>query len=412
MTPTVSFFPTTSPANSGEAIISAPAAGKNSADAPFSRVLDRAVRETPNRKNNKSAATERPAPKESKSAAPDKTAAAETNLESTPRPPRVKNSKRDREDSENPACASNTAAPTTPTPPPEQPVCTKEKSTPETVEATAIEGQSAEGETATPGSTSLLTTATETSESSGLDLASLITTPEATNAEAVSLLNTITPTATKEVSGAALNTPEPTASELPALPVSDSLAPVTTEAEISLDPTQLSAPLSSLENLVPPTTTPLAATSAKSAAVAVSGNTSEVSPTTATMTVAAATGATDAPDTTPEELRRSVRAARRARLEALETPAGTGGAKSSETMKTVIKKEELAGSAEQFLPVSSPQALSALRNLPGELNRKVGAALTGSEALEAAAKTSAGVAHGDTPAARIPRFCPSAPLIR
>jgi hypothetical protein len=48
----------------------------------------------------------------------------------------------------------------------------------------------------------------------------------------------------------------------------------------------------------------------------------------------------------PEAARQAARAARRFRSETLENAAGIGGAKSNETMKNVIKKEELAGLAQ------------------------------------------------------------------
>ncbi len=409
MTPTVSFLPMTSPAHSGEAKVAAPSAEKNSADAPFSRLLDHAVRENPGRKNHKPAPSERPATKETKSGVTDKTEPAETKLESAPRPLRVKNNKRDREDPEGLASAGTATAPAPLTPPPEKPIAANATPDVETTVVAPVADQSAEGEAPAAPSEPTLTTATETPARSGLELTGLIPTAESAEPEAVSLLNTLSQTATPEVSPAELNALESTSAEPPALPMGDAFAPMasdvmvtTTPAEIPLEQFQDSVPLSPPEDLAPPTNTSataIAATAAKSAAISAGPETTAASPTPATPVVTAAVVASTAtadPATLPEELRRSVRAVRRARLEGLETPAGTGGAKSSETMKTVIKKEELAGGTEQFLPVSSPNALSALRNLPGELNRTAGAPLAGTEALEAAAKTSASAAHSAT----------------
>ena len=410
MTPTVSFFPMTSPSNSGEAKVAAPSAEKNSADAPFSRMLDHAVRENPGRKNNKPAPTERPAPKESKPAVADKTGQAETKLESAPRPARVKNNKRDREDTEGLASAGNAIPLATPTPPPEKPIATNATSDAETTAVAAVEGQCAEGEVPATTSEPTLTTAAETPARSSLNLTGLIPTTEPADPEEVSLLTTISQPVTPEVSSAALSALESTAAEPPALQMGDAFASMssavmvtTTPAEIPLEQSQDAAPLLPPEDLpksTAPTATAIAATSAKSAAVSAGPETTTANPTPAapvmTAVAVAAGTATAEPATMPEELPRSVRAVRRARLEGLETPAGTGGAKSSETMKTVIKKEELAGGTEQFLPVSSPNALSALRNLPGELNRNAGTPLAGTEALEAAAKTSASAAHSAT----------------
>jgi hypothetical protein len=86
----------------------------------------------------------------------------------------------------------------------------------------------------------------------------------------------------------------------------------------------------------------------------------------------------------PEESRRVVRAARQARVEMAENPAGIGVAKTTATMKTAIKKEEIAGSALQFLPSSPGSDLPLGRNLPGSLPRRVSAVATGLATLDSA----------------------------
>jgi hypothetical protein len=78
--------------------------------------------------------------------------------------------------------------------------------------------------------------------------------------------------------------------------------------------------------------------------------------------------ATTAKEFTPptDDARRVSRAARRAWAEALENARGIGGAKSMETMKTAIKKEEIAGLGQQFLPGTASGPGASLTNLPGE----------------------------------------------
>lgn len=398
MTATVSFLPMPSPQNAGEAKVTTPAAEKNSAAAPFSRMLDHAVRETPGRKN-KPAQSERPAPKESKAASTDKTDRAETKLESQPRQPRVKSSKRDREEADPLAGAGSVTAPATPMPP-EEPVAANVDSGDAPVTATAADGQGADGETAVPASEAMLKASDKTTAGSGLDVTALITPTESVT-EDNSLLNSLTPATTTAFSSAESSAVGSKSAEPPLLQTGTEFNPAITDAtttaltEISLEQSQIGSP----KNFIPPTFTPdagLATTTAKSAAVT---EVAEAGPTPAATVppaaVAAAEGPSATPDSVPEELRRSVRAVRRARLEALEAGAGIGSAKSSETMKTATKKEELAGGAEQFLPVSSPTALSALRNLPGELNRKVAGQVSALDATDVA-KTTAAPAHGAT----------------
>lgn len=101
----------------------------------------------------------------------------------------------------------------------------------------------------------------------------------------------------------------------------------------------------------------------------------------------------------PDEARQAARAARRFRTEAPENAGGIGGAKSSETMKNVIKKEELAGAAQQILPGSSATPVSALTNLPGEARRLVVSLNSGAEALQAAGKTSPAPVRADVASA-------------
>lgn len=97
----------------------------------------------------------------------------------------------------------------------------------------------------------------------------------------------------------------------------------------------------------------------------------------------------------PEEARLVARAARRFRAETLENVDGIGGAKSSETMKTVIKKEELAGVTQQLLPGSSATPVSTLTNLPGEPRRLISAANPGGEALQVIGKVSPAPVRAD-----------------
>lgn len=88
----------------------------------------------------------------------------------------------------------------------------------------------------------------------------------------------------------------------------------------------------------------------------------------------------------PEEARRAVRAAQSSWAETLEKARGIGGAKSSETMKTAIKKEEVAGVAQQILPGQAPVTVSTLPTLPGETRRGSIGAVASVESLHLTGK--------------------------
>lgn len=430
MTARVSFFPTPTPQSAGEATVPAPAAETKSAAAPFSRMLDHAVRDNPSR-NQKPVRSDRAATKEAKPRSTDTTDHTEAKAESESRPARVKSGKRDQETAENQNLADtcSTTAPVAPKPTEE----TAAKVEAEASAATAVapEGQEAEGKVATTSgetarTTTKLPTSAETPASAGLDVSALMTPVEATDAEAVSLLNTLTPATVTEGSNAAPNTAE---TNKAAAALMQTAAATETEIAETAFTTPVEIPLeqaavTELQNFSAPPSSPttnsieaaniavatefspaniatdsgLATTAAQSAAT-LTKPTGSADVTVSSATAAVATSASVASATTtsaPEDVRRSVRAARLARLEGLETAAGTGGAKSSATMKTAIKKEEIAGNAEQFLPVASPNALSALRNLPGDLNRAATGQFSSLNGIEAAGSTNATAPGTDT----------------
>ncbi len=398
MTATVSFFPLPTPQNSTGANTPAPAAGKSSFDAPFSRMLDHAVRENPARKN-KPAPPERPSARSAKATADTKSDRAERKLESESRAARVKDNKREREAAESLASACSVAVPTTPTP--EEPTVSEGEVVGEAVRVATGMGTTA-AEVGSVGKAGTATTASDPNTAIGdaakakseMNLAGLLTPTEAEAAAGTSP-SAVGSTASDEItaSAAVLNTDglDGTASLVaptnnPADAVMSDLTAVS-PVEISVDQTQVAGtetpgPAMATE-LSSPANTPEASVIQSAGGDAATEIFTLSDGTGSTAAALAASGANEAALAAPEEVRRSVRAVRRARLEAMENAAGMGGAKSSETMKTAIKKEELAGGTEQFLPVSSPNALSALRNLPGELNRR----LTGpaSAALESAA---------------------------
>jgi hypothetical protein len=102
---------------------------------------------------------------------------------------------------------------------------------------------------------------------------------------------------------------------------------------------------------------------------------------------------------TSDEARRMARAVRRSLAEARENADGTGAAKISETMKTAIKKEEVAGLNQQMLPGSASAAVSTLSNLPGEARLGASAGLLTVDALNAAARLSPAPVRSDLSAA-------------
>ena len=89
------------------------------------------------------------------------------------------------------------------------------------------------------------------------------------------------------------------------------------------------------------------------------------------------------------------RAARRAWTDSLENARGIGAAKISETMKTAIKKEEIAGVAQQILPGAATVAVSALPTLPGEARRGFASAVSPTDALSLAGKLTTTPARTD-----------------
>jgi hypothetical protein len=391
MTATVSFFPLPAPQSSTAANSPAPAAGKSSSDAPFSRMLDHAVRENPARKN-KPAPPERSAARSAKGGVETKSDRAERKLESESRPARVKDNKHEREAAESLASACSVAAPTTPTP--EEPTVPEGEVVGEAVRVATGLGTTA-AEVGSVGKAGTATTASDPNTAIGdaakanseMNLASLLTPTEAEAAAGTSTTaagSTVSDEITTSAAGSNTDGMDGTESLVaPTHNPADAVMPV----EMPVDQTQVAgtetpAPAIATEP-ISPANTPEASVIQSAAGDAASETSAPSDGTSSPATALAASGANEAAAAAPDEVRRSVRAVRRARQEALENAAGIGGAKSSETMKTAIKKEELAGGTEQFLPVSSPNALSALRNLPGELNRR----LTGpaSTALESAA---------------------------
>lgn len=391
MTATVSFLPLPAAQSSAPANPPAPAAENSSTDAPFSRMLDRAVQEPPSRKN-KTPLSERQNPtrpgaisskqsKQSDQTAPSDEAKSEG--EAAPRQtPRLKSKKSERDEAENLAGACGGTVPTT---------LAKEavaQGEPDgaTNELAAVSNQGSGETVAANTAEPVLATALETTTSNELNPVTLVAPTETGAAETkdqslVAALRPAVPTETPTTK--LLPTENPASKPGDAASISTlELNRADATAPTSGAPEQRQSLITATENEVP-----LTASLADFTPDEISSEPTEMAAPTA------AGAGVEAPDSAPEEIRRSVRAVRRARLEALETAAGIGGAKSSETMKTVAKKEELAGGTEQFLPVSSPNALSALRNLPGELNRKGAGLLSAPDALEAAAKTATLPAH-------------------
>lgn len=112
---------------------------------------------------------------------------------------------------------------------------------------------------------------------------------------------------------------------------------------------------------------------------------------------------------TSEEVRGSVRAARRTLAAAVEKARGIGAAKLSETMKTALKKEEVAGLGQQLLPGSAAMPLAAtILNPAGD--GRVGASV---EALNAAAKISPAPTRADVSGSGdLVELRPTSPLVR
>lgn len=97
----------------------------------------------------------------------------------------------------------------------------------------------------------------------------------------------------------------------------------------------------------------------------------------------------------PETARRLARAARRAWADALENARGIGGAKSTETMKNMVKQEKVAGLGEQILPGLADFSGAGL--LAGETPSRLGhkGEPSVADALLAASKLGASVSRAD-----------------
>lgn len=92
----------------------------------------------------------------------------------------------------------------------------------------------------------------------------------------------------------------------------------------------------------------------------------------------------------PEDARRTTRAARLFRQETADNERGIGGAQPMGTMKTALRKEEIAGGPGQLLPASAT-AVSLATNLSGEARRNAGGAVSSETVLDAGRLTPAPV---------------------
>lgn len=401
MTANISLAAAVMPASSGTAQAAAPVPGPASPQAPFSRMLDHAVRENPTRRD-KPAQPPRPAAKAPKTAMSGRAASADPKPEAAVRPKREDDDKAETKAADQTANPGCVAIPVPPAPV-EAPVATKD--------GTAGEGQELEASDDSasapinPNATSVAVSSTAASTAkAGADTASVTTAnsiaslmtaavvESAGDSGESDLLTTLTPVAADEVASA--NAPSPASSS------AEMQSPSITSLGAEGAPNSASAPHLDPQNLIGSQFTeiaaaagPLTSDALRTASTAVQaqvelqtaatpGATDGTITTGLDQITADAAEAVEATGSTPEDVRRAVRAARRDRSEGAETITGIGGAKSSATMKTALKKEELAGGAEQFLPVSAPNALATVRNLPGELGRRLGGPAAGG--LEAA----------------------------
>lgn len=98
----------------------------------------------------------------------------------------------------------------------------------------------------------------------------------------------------------------------------------------------------------------------------------------------------------PPEARRAVRAARRAAEAVAENPRGTGVAKMDMTMNKTPKQEEIAGLSGQILPSAPIGKVSAMKNLPSEIQRRVTGDVSSLDALNLAARSPGGPARSSS----------------
>ena len=340
------------------------ATARGKAAAPFSSLLERATYQAPERAHH-TAKTTRPRPARTEDP-------QDEGLRSDRRPPMREKSKRDKTTEEHSlagACAVN-GQPVKP----EAPVPSGEAPT-ESSEAEAATTILADGGEATVSIDGVATTTTTDGEATGVPSA-------LTDGE------TVLP-GTEDLA-AALQPGSSTATITN--PISTTPKPVTV-GEVSLPlETDLSA---ATDASVPQPTTPIdlsavpTAASAREAEVLLATSSEIVAGPVAPATVEAVVTTAIA----PEEARRATRAARASWAETLEKASGTGGAKSSETMKTAIKKEEVAGVAQQLLPGAAPVAVSTLPTLPGEARSGALGAVSSAEAINQIGKLTPAPAH-------------------
>lgn len=333
------------------------ATARGKAAAPFSSLLERASH---NAKTTRSR--------------PSRT---EDPLDESPRSdrrPQIRDkSKRDKTAEENSlagACAVN-GQPVKP----EAPVAAGEALT-ESSEAEATPTSLADGAEATVATDGAATTTAADGEATGVPVASAdgeTVLPSAEDLAAALQPDSSTATITNPIS--TTPKPMPTVGEVP-LPLETDLS-AATDASVPQPTTPIELP-------VAPT-----AASAREAEVLLAAS----SETVADAITPAAIESVVTTAIAPEEARRATRAARASWTETLEKANGTSGAKSSETMKTAIKKEEVAGVAQQILPGAAPVAVSTLPTLPGEARSGALGAVSSTEAINQIGKLTPAPAH-------------------
>jgi hypothetical protein len=364
MNASVSLLPFAPAASAGETSAVPPASSKSQSSAPFSRMLDHAVQEPPGRHpnaNRSSRQTDHAPRTRAKEQTRDEFQNERREL------PRVKTRKPERDDQESlaGACAVNGQA--TPLEPVASPNANGESKT-----ITAVSE-----ETSDPNSTAAqdsVTTNSADETSAETESGSLWT----------EVISELTPASETDAQPVLSEVLAPTTEATPAM-----LPPVTAKSVSTMDSVALNLANSmdelSSELLSPPVQSaaeatainhPIGATEALAAVPTESLEAEEIKTGAPVLTSTAMTAIS-------EEARRVARATRQARTDFLENTSGTGGAKSNATMKTAIKKEEVAGSAQQFLPGSPASAVPPLRNLPGSFQRNAHS-ISGAEALEAA----------------------------
>lgn len=359
------------------------ATARSRAAAPFSSMLERAEYRAPERNNQnaRSAKSNSPRDKDSR----DESLSAESD-----RRPRVREKQKEEKTSDDQSLAGACAVNGQPVKLDESTPPTETGAEPQAV-ATPVSAQqsgspSTNEDKAAPLNVPLTAEGDVTSETVFPTTTQAATKTESTPQTAEDLKSLLSPAASVPTPALAVATDVTTPNTSP-------ISPVVTEV-ISPKETPPAAALETSTDLDTEVKSAAPASSAREAEVLLAMTTEEKA---VVETALAAEPISDIVTATvaPEEARQVARAARRFRAESLETADGIGGAKSSETMKTVIKKEELAGITQQLLPGSSATPVATLTNLPGEARRLVATANSGAEALHAAGKVSPAPVRSD-----------------